>query len=43
MKHPALVDGIAHLKEAVAHGLAPHVNVATEHAESAVTKLSKVK
>ena len=43
MKNPHLDEGIAHLKEAVNHGLAPHVTVATQHAESAVTAIVRSK
>ena len=36
-------EGIKHLKECVEHGKAGHADVATQHAEGAVTHLSEVK
>jgi hypothetical protein len=38
-----LVEGIKHLKEAIEHGKAGHADVATEHAEAALTHLTEVK
>ena len=43
MKNPHLDEGIKHLKECVDHGKAGHADVATQHAEGAVTHLSEVK
>ena len=36
-------QGVKHLKEAIEHGKAGHADVATKHAEGAVTHLSEVK
>jgi hypothetical protein len=38
-----LAEGIKHLNEAIEHGKAGHADVATEHAETALTHLTEVK
>ena len=40
---PHVGEGIAHLKEAIEQGKAGHADVATKHAETAVTHLSQGK
>jgi hypothetical protein len=43
MKNPHLDEGVKELNEAIAHGKAGHADVATQHAQGAVTHLSEVK
>jgi hypothetical protein len=38
-----LKEAIKHLTEAIEHGKAGHADVATEHAETALTHLTEVK
>jgi hypothetical protein len=38
-----LKEAISHLSEAIEHGKAGHADVATQHAETALTHLTEVK
>lgn len=40
---PHVAEAMTNLKEAIEHGKAGHAEVATKHAENAVTHLSQIK